>query len=76
MIKEKEILQDNEKFEDSIERIKAYEKWIAIRDNWAEKQRIIEKLVASLLSFSKLTPILSVNLKHLNLWLGMVSYRI
>lgn len=43
LIKEKEILQDNEKFEDSIERIKAYEKWIAIRDNWAEKQRIIEK---------------------------------
>lgn len=32
-----------EHFSDDKARIKAYEKWIAIRNEWAEKQRIIEK---------------------------------
>ena len=43
LTEEKEVFQDIEYFEDSINRIQAFEKWIALRDKWTEKQRIIDE---------------------------------
>jgi very-short-patch-repair endonuclease/DNA polymerase III delta prime subunit len=36
-------LRDIEYFEDSNDRIQAFEKWIALRDKWADKQRVINE---------------------------------
>jgi hypothetical protein len=38
---DEETLRDIEHFEDSNKRVQAFEKWIDLRDAWADKQRII-----------------------------------
>ncbi len=43
LIDGKETLRDTEHFEDSNNRVQAFEKWIALRDAWANKQRIINE---------------------------------
>lgn len=40
---DEETLRDIEYFEDSNDRIQAFEKWIALRDKWADKQRVINE---------------------------------
>ena len=38
---DEETLEDIEHFEDSNNRVQAFERWIALRDTWSDKQRVI-----------------------------------
>ena len=38
---DEEALEDIEHFEDSNNRVQAFERWIALRDTWSDKQRVI-----------------------------------